>query len=195
MFYTIYSFQIEINSKNALIEELENKLASLENNSSGGAEVPLETEYQTSDNFLFPILEEDYLITSPYGVRVSPILNIEMKHQGLDVTAVHEAQVVSIADGVILEHWPPPGTPYPSGGVYEGHPVYGGTIIIEHDDGFKSLYAHLSWTRVFTGQRIRQGEIIGRIGDTGVSTGQHLHLEVLYNDENVNPLLYIDLPE
>lgn len=196
MYYTtIHSFQVEINSKNSMIKKLEEEIASFNTNESiGGAETPIENNFERQDNFIFPILEEDYLITSPYGIRVSPILDIEMKHQGLDIAAAYRSQVVAIDDGVIIEHWPPPGTPYPNGGSFRGHPIYGGMVLVEHEDGFRSLYAHLSWTRVYTGYEVSQGEVIGRVGSTGQSVGEHLHLEILYENESVNPLLYIDSP-
>ena len=63
--------------------------------------------------------------------------------------------------------------------------------MIEHEGGITTLYAHLSWTRVHTGDYVREGEVIGRIGDTGKSDGQHLHIEVLNAEgERLNPLLY-----
>ena len=168
----------------------------------GGAESPFlaipgyeEVNIDGVYNFAFPIAEEDFrLMTSPYGARVSPLLGIEVKHQGIDVSTVWRAQVISISDGVVVEHWPPPGTPHPNGSYFRGHPIYGGMVIVQHDNGFRSLYAHLSWTRIRTGQRISKGEIIGRVGDTGMSVGQHLHFELYYGDEVINPLLYLSPP-
>lgn len=166
---------------------------------TGGAEVPLETTQRSTEEsedyeprFLFPVSESDFkMYTSPFGHRVSPILGYEMKHQGLDILSVWRAEVVAVADGVVEEHWPAPGTPYPGGGYYKGHRVYGGMIAIRHSDDSKTLYAHLHSTRVKTGDRVIAGEPIGRIGGTGLSRGEHLHFEVIINDERVNPLLYI----
>lgn len=161
---------------------------------TGGLETPVEAPEPTDVRYLFPIHATDYRYTSPKGVRVSPTLKVKMEHNGLDISSVWRAQVVAIADGLVREHWPVPGTPYPTGGTYDGHPVYGGMIILEHDDGSKSLYAHLSATYVHEGFRVKAGQIIGRIGNTGISTGEHLHFELEVSGESVNPLHYIEQP-
>jgi len=158
----------------------------------GGAEIPIPRAASVA-GWRFPIAPEDYLaLTSPFGYRVSPLLHVEMYHQGLDIAATWRAQVVAVADGVVAIHWPPPGTPYPGGGVYAGHATYGGMVTIEHGDGARTLYAHMSLTRVHTGDTVRAGEVIGRVGDTGKSAGEHLHFEVMAPDgERLNPLLYV----
>lgn len=157
---------------------------------SGGGEIYPEqfsiTEFEEGFKYLFPIAKSDFLFyTSPYGLRVSPILNVEMVHQGIDIAATWRAQVIAVADGVVIDHWPPPDH------YYRGHPVFGGYVVLRHLDESESRYAHLSWTRVHQGEQIKTGEIIGRIGNTGMSDGPHLHFELLINDENVNPLLYL----
>ncbi len=156
---------------------------------TGGAEVPIPT-FTVSSGWQFPIADSDYLIlTSPFGYRVSPLLNIEMHHQGLDIAAAWRAQVVAVAAGTVVEHWPPPDD------YWRGHDTYGGMVTIEHADGTRALYAHLSWTRVHTGDRVRAGQVIGRVGNTGDSDGEHLHIEVLAsNGERLNPLLYVPAP-
>ncbi len=143
--------------------------------------------------YLFPIHPDDFLFySSPFGVRVSPILGITMHHNGLDIGATWRAQIVAVADGIITEHWPAPD------GYFKGHRVYGGMVKIEHNDGSASVYAHMSWTNrdfVRQGKRVRAGQVIGRIGDTGMADGNHLHFELHINGEPVNPLLYIQNPE
>jgi murein DD-endopeptidase MepM/ murein hydrolase activator NlpD len=172
----------------------------------GGAEVPIAIEPNPLERaateivgrdreFVFPIAPGDYLrYTSPFGHRVSPLLGVEMVHQGVDIAAVWRAEVVAIADGVVVEHWPVPGTPYPGGGEYRGHDVMGGLIVIDHGDGIVSRYGHLSYSRVAQGQRVSAGEVIGRIGNTGRSDGEHLHLTVEIDGKPVNPLLYLPDP-
>jgi murein DD-endopeptidase MepM/ murein hydrolase activator NlpD len=115
-----------------------------------------------------------------------------MYHSGIDISSIWRAQVVSVTDGVIEEHWPPPGTRSPSGAVFGGHPVYGGLIVVSHDDGSRSLYAHLSETFVHEGVRVKPGTVIGRVGNTGKSTGEHLHFELEIDGQRVNPLHYIE---
>ncbi|MCA1800579.1 MAG: M23 family metallopeptidase [Actinobacteria bacterium] len=166
---------------------------------SGGVEVEVEP-VDTDGDFIFPIHPDDYImVTSPHGYRVSPLLNVEMKHNGLDVIAPRYAQVLAIADGKVITHWPAPGAPYPGGGTFKGHDVYGGMIIIEHADGIQTLYAHLSTTYITLNQRVTAGDIIGRMGNTGQvagrSGGHHLHFEVMVDGESVNPLLYVPDPE
>ena len=181
----------ELEKRDVRIEDLESQIEQLEASEQSGG---LETEYEVQEveaEYTFPIAEEDFLrFTSPFGLRISPILDAEMKHQGLDIAAVWRAQVVAVADGVVVEHWPSPGTPYPGGGVYRGHEVYGGMIKVDHGD-FRTVYAHLSWTRVHQGMRVQAGEVLGRVGDTGKADGAHLHFELEQDGENVNPLLYI----
>lgn len=144
----------------------------------------------------FPIHPSDYwVITSPYGYRISPFLNVARKHNGIDIAAVRFAQVLVVGDGVVVEHWPPPGTPTRTGGYFQGHPVYGGYMVIDHGDGWTSHYAHMSVTYRREGERVNSRQVIGRIGNTGMSQGHHLHFEMRYNGEPVNPLLYIPIPE
>lgn len=197
-----WKIYFDINQKQ-YIKDLEEKLENLEKQRetthSGGAETAVpesQVTFEEGYDFLFPIAEEDFFYySSAYGVRVSPILGIERKHQGVDIAGVYRSQIVAVADGVIIEHYPPPGTPYPGGGTYRGHNVYGGYVVIDHGDGIISKYAHMSWTRVHQGNRIQAGDVIGRIGDTGMADGNHLHFELEINGETVNPLLYIPNPK
>ena len=171
------------------IDDLRAELAALREHDvrEGGAETAPPPLQVAISRYTFPIAEADYLeLTSPYGYRVSPILNVERYHQGIDVAATWRAQVVAAADGVVVEHWPPPD------GYFRGHAVYGGLVVLEHENGWRTLYAHLSETRVHTGWAIRAGEVIGRVGSTGRSRGAHLHFEVLdASGQQLNPLLYV----
>lgn len=156
---------------------------------SGGQEVPPEAP---KPGYAFPIHSDDYyMLTSPYGLRISPILKVLMMHQGVDIAAVWRAQVIPIADGEVIEHWPPPGA---HNGLYKGHPTKGGYIVIRHDDGMETDYSHLSATYVREGQRVKKGQVIGRIGDTGLATGMHLHFGMKRDGKYVNPLLYLEVP-
>jgi murein DD-endopeptidase MepM/ murein hydrolase activator NlpD len=155
--------------------------------SSGGYETDMPEIIQTGEQYMFPIAPDDYkYLTSPFGYRISPILKVERYHQGVDIASVWRAQVIAIADGVVTEHWPPPD------GYFKGHSVYGGMLTIEHENGVKSLYAHLSNTRVNTGDRIEKGQVIGRVGGTGMSDGEHLHFQIMIDGAEVNPLLYVE---
>ena len=191
--FITYSFWRMNEDSQTIIEEQLKELEELQSQlpQEGGAEVALPEPPESSAEYRFPIAESDYVaLTSPFGHRVSPILGVELYHQGLDIAATWRAQVVAIADGVVVEHWPPPD------GYYRGHDVYGGLIIVEHENGWKSLYAHLSWTGVNTGDVVRSGEVIGRVGSTGRSRGEHLHIEMIdATGQNLNPLLYFEPKE
>lgn len=151
-----------------------------------------------ADTWHFPLHPSDYwIVTSPYGYRISPFLNVARKHDGIDIAAVRFAQVLSVREGTIIEHWPPPGTPTRDGSYFRGHPVFGGYVVVDHGDGFTTHYAHLSATYRRTGERVHSRQVIGRIGNTGITTGNghHLHFELRHNGETLNPLLYLPNPE
>lgn len=152
----------------------------------GGLETNVEESViaLTGVELVFPIAGSDYRLTSPEGVRVSPLTHTIKNHTGLDIGSVWKAQVVSVADGEVISHWPPPD------GYYKGHDVYGGLIVIQHDNGLVSLYAHLSESYIHLGDRVRAGQVIGRVGNTGRSEGAHLHFELQLDDQYLNPLLY-----
>ena len=125
---------------------------------------------------------ESYAVSSGVGYRTDPMGGTEefQLHKGVDLVGPHHAPVKAAADGVVVEHWPPPN------GYYKGHPIYGGLVVIDHKNGFLTMYAHLSSTYVKTGQEVKAGQVIGRQGDTGNATGEHLHFEVV-----VNPLVLL----
>lgn len=115
--------------------------------------------------------------TSRFGYRISPYTDKPMMHEGLDIAASPGAPVYAPADGVVT---------------FVGHdPGYGKLIIIDHGYGVESRYGHNSQTFVQNGQKIRHGEHIASVGNTGRSTGPHLHYEVRVNGEPVDPINYI----
>jgi murein DD-endopeptidase MepM/ murein hydrolase activator NlpD len=98
-------------------------------------------------------------------------------HIGLDIAARMWDPIVAIADGVVtFAEW--------GGG-------YGNLVIVDHEGGWRSYYAHLSEFAVEVGQEVRQGELLGGAGTTGYSTGPHLHFEIRYRGRPVDPHLYL----
>jgi len=98
-------------------------------------------------------------------------------HIGLDIAARMWDPIVAVADGVVVfAEW--------GGG-------YGNLVIVEHDDGWRSYYAHLAEIVVEVGQEVRQGELLGGAGTTGYSTGPHLHFELRYHGRPVDPHIYL----
>ncbi|MBI2889673.1 MAG: peptidoglycan DD-metalloendopeptidase family protein [Nitrospirae bacterium] len=116
-------------------------------------------------------------ITSAFGTRVDPITGRLQPHEGLDLRAAEGEPVRAAASGIVLFAGEKPG--------------YGRMVEILHADGFTSLYAHLSGTRVERGEFIERGRILGEAGETGRSTGPHLHLEFKRNGTPLDPTPYL----
>ena len=123
-------------------------------------------------------LNEGYRITSEFGTAMHPVLKVERFHRGIDFSASLGTPVYAGGDGVVVEA--------------SEHKGYGLRIIISHDEVYETLYAHLSSIEVKVGQNISAGDLIGKVGSTGVSTGPHLHYEILRNGESVNPRTYLE---
>jgi murein DD-endopeptidase MepM/ murein hydrolase activator NlpD len=116
-------------------------------------------------------------IGSGFGYRTDPFYRTQRFHAGIDFTASRGVEVYATADGVIesviREIW-----------------GYGQHIIINHGNGYKTLYGHLSKFKVKKGQKVTRGQLIGLVGSTGKSTGPHLHYEVHRNGEKLNPAFF-----
>jgi hypothetical protein len=113
---------------------------------------------------------------SGYGWRIHPIYKIRKFHEGMDFTAPIGTEVYATADATVA--------------LVERNPFrgYGNNIILDHGFGYQTLYAHLSGFNVKVGQKVKRGDIIGYLGNTGLSTGPHLHYEVHKNGQAVNPI-------
>jgi murein DD-endopeptidase MepM/ murein hydrolase activator NlpD len=113
-------------------------------------------------------------ITSRFGMRYHPILHYARMHAGLDFGAAWGSPIVAAADGqVVVAGW--------TGG-------YGRAVEIGHGGGIVSLYGHMSGVVATPGQMVRQGQVIGYVGSSGLSTGPHLHFEVRINGRPVDPM-------
>lgn len=125
-----------------------------------------------------PIFNEDLIRTSSgFGMRIHPIYKIKKLHTGIDFVASEGTEVFSTGDGVVQS-------------VLNHKQGYGKHILIKHKYGYSSLYAHLSKFNVRRGQKIKRGDIIGYVGNTGSSTNNHLHYEVIKEGRKVNPTNY-----
>ena len=123
-------------------------------------------------------MNEPVWVSSPVGPRNLKITS-ETFHRGDDLVGISKkTEIKAAADGIVVEHWPAPD------GYYKGHPVYGGYIVLQHDNGTYTVYAHMSRTNVRTGDKVKQGQKIGVIGDTGIATGIHLHFEIVLTPHN-----------
>lgn len=136
----------------------------------------------SSKGMIFPLKYSGVYISSPYGMRIHPITGNKKMHTGVDLTAggINKQPIYAVKDGTVI---------YAQ--VQSG---YGNFIIIDHGDGISTCYAHCDSIAVSYGQKVTQGQLIGRVGSTGNSTGPHLHFEVRVNGSTVNPMNYIKLP-
>ncbi len=121
---------------------------------------------------------KNYSYTSTYGVRYDPFTGNTAMHAGLDMAGAHGEPIYAAADGTVV-------TGGKSG-------AYGNCIDIDHGKGLATRYGHLSAILVQAGAHIKQGQLIGRMGSTGRSTGTHLHFEVRIDGRAVNPRPYLD---
>ncbi len=116
-------------------------------------------------------------IASGFGARIHPIYKVKKMHTGIDFAAPIGTPIYATADGKIEE-------------VSVKFSGYGKMIVIDHGFGYKTRYAHMHEFAVRTGQNIKRGELIGYVGDTGISTAPHLHYEVMMNGVLINPVHY-----
>lgn len=114
---------------------------------------------------------------SGWGYRIHPIYKIKKFHQGIDFTAPTGTEIYVTGDGVIEK-------------IESSKRGYGNSIVVNHGFGVKTLYAHMEKFNVKSGQKVKRGEVIGYVGNTGLSTAPHLHYEVIRNNERVNPINY-----
>ena len=123
-----------------------------------------------------PLPENSYKITSYYGKRTHPILKKVLFHHGIDYAAPFKTPVLSIGYGHVIF----------SKLVYG----YGNTVVVQHYNK-RTLYAHLNKFYIKEGDMVFPGDIIGEVGSTGLSTGNHLHFEIQVDGKPVNPLNYL----
>jgi murein DD-endopeptidase MepM/ murein hydrolase activator NlpD len=136
----------------------------------GGRLDPKALQEITGDFFLWPV--RGY-ISSTYGYRVSPFTGARQFHSGMDISAPWGTPVKAAMAGRVSD--------------VGFNNIFGNYVVITHHSGYRTLYGHLSSTRVKAGGYVREGEPIGNVGSTGLSTGPHLHFTVYKNGVTVNP--------
>ncbi len=130
--------------------------------------------FNDSERFIWPVYG---VISSPYGWRIHPIKKVKSFHTGIDIAAPEGAPVFAADSGVVR-----------FAGKNGG---YGYFILIDHGGTYSTAYGHLSKIDVYVGQKVSRGQLIGRVGSTGFSTGPHLHFEVRIRGKHTNPLAYL----
>ena len=124
-----------------------------------------------------PVAKKDFKrISSGYSYRIHPIYKINKFHYGMDFVAPVGTPVYATADGIVE-----------MAGKNLG---YGNYVKINHGYDYETAYGHLNSIGVRKGQKVVRGQIIGTVGNTGISTGDHLHYEVIYRGKTVNPINY-----
>ncbi|MDR2036724.1 MAG: M23 family metallopeptidase [Bacteroidales bacterium] len=135
-----------------------------------------------------PIDNKDLKRTaSGYGDKIHPIYGTKFFHKGMDFTAPIGTDIYATGDGVVVQSYAiGDGSGVPTG-VSAG---FGNRIVIDHGYGYQTLYAHMDKLEVKKGQKVKRGQVIGTVGNSGVSTGPHLHYEIHKNGKPVNPIHY-----
>ena len=125
-----------------------------------------------------PVSQKDLTrFGSSFGIRYHPILKVVRPHEGIDLTAPKGTNIYATADGKILQ------AGYRAGG-------FGKKILVDHGYGYRTLYGHCDEILVVPGKMVTRGEVIGKVGSTGLSKSPHLHYEVHVNGRPVNPINY-----
>jgi murein DD-endopeptidase MepM/ murein hydrolase activator NlpD len=137
-------------------------------------------EYLTSLPNIWPVQKSRYnRITSEFGDRFDPLTGEQTStHKGIDIGSTWRAKIVATAEGYVKSHW-----------VF--HPRFGRMIILQHDNGYSTVYAHLSKSYVHEGWKVEKGEVIGLMGSSGEASGIHLHYEIRRDGEALDPIYFI----
>ncbi|MBQ7036908.1 MAG: peptidoglycan DD-metalloendopeptidase family protein [Clostridia bacterium] len=168
------AYRAALDEADAAEEALRAEIQALTNPSLGGTTTP--PKY-SGGKFCWPTPSTTY-ITSPFGTRYHPIQKRNKTHTGIDIGAGHGASILAAEAGTVLR------ADWNSG--------YGNYVVIDHGGGVQTLYGHCSALLVKSGQTVSRGQQIALVGSTGVSTGPHLHFEVLINGSYTDPMAYFD---
>ncbi len=122
------------------------------------------------------------IITSFFGSRVNPVTKLKEEHKGIDIANEKGSSVVAVDDCIIIE-------------VYKS-PTFGNTVKykLKNQDNITVLYAHNDEILVNVGDEVSRGNIISTVGNTGSTTGSHLHYAIYVDGEEIDPIKYVDLP-
>ena len=126
---------------------------------------------------IMPVKADEYWISSGFGWRKSPFTGLREFHRGLDISARRGTPIIAPADGIVIT---------------AGKDLHLGRFVkIKHNDKFTTLYGHMLEHKVEKGQEVKRGDLIGLMGNTGMSTGYHLHYEVRKDSVSINPRNHI----
>ena len=134
----------------------------------------------SESGFLWPLAPSLNVLTSFFGSRPDPFTGKPDNHTGIDIPAARGTAIYAAKSGVVTTSVMGSGSSW----------SYGNYVVISHSDGTSTLYAHMSSRAVSKGDVVNQGDVVGYVGTTGRSTGNHLHFEVRVNGSRVDPLNY-----
>lgn len=159
-------------------EEAARKIEEARQNQSSGSSSS-KPSGTSSSGFLYPLPSGTSYVSCAYGYRYHPIYGYYAMHYGVDLAAGSGTPIYAVKSGTVT--------------VATYSNVNGYYVTLNHNDGFASLYAHMTNYIVSPGEYVSQGQVIGYVGTTGWSTGAHLHFEVFYGGSNVNPMDYVSV--
>lgn len=159
------ALQAKLDELNAEADRISSEIAGMQNP---------EIEYE-GGTFMWPT--NTRLITSYFGYRIHPVTGIYTGHTGVDIGCSYGSPVYAAADGTVIV------ASYGYGG-------YGVAVVIDHGSGISTLYGHNDSLHVSAGQKVSRGQVIATSGNSGISTGPHLHFEVREGGAYVDPLSY-----
>lgn len=166
------AYEAEIQAQNELIAQIqqaEQERLEQEQNEGGGEETAVGA-------FTWPC-PSSHRVTSDYGPRTSPTAGASSFHKGIDIGAAGGADIVAAADGTVI---------------FAGYSNSAGNYVtVSHGNGLYTVYMHCSALTVSSGQSVSGGQVIAKVGSTGISTGNHLHFGVSVNGSYVNPWTYL----
>lgn len=116
-------------------------------------------------------------LSSYYGYRTDPIYKVKKFHPGIDFSAPTGTEIYSTGDGIVKS-------------IKKSRRGYGNRLVIDHGYGYETMYAHVNEFKVRRGQKVKRGQLIATVGNTGKSTAPHLHYEIRKDGKRVNPIYY-----
>jgi len=161
-------YKVEISTIQKNIEEQEKKIEEIIRKAELAKKLP------DVGNIIWPVIGP---IVSPFGMRIHPIYGKWMFHSGVDIDAETGTPVKAVADGIII--------------YADWLGSYGIVVFIKHGGNITTVYAHLKYFTVKVNQYVKQGEIIGYVDNTGLSTGPHLHFEIRIDGKAVDPAKWL----
>lgn len=121
----------------------------------------------------------NFVLESGYGERMHPVLGVKRLHTGIDLIANEGVPVIAAEDGVVVKA--------------QMADAWGNIIVIQHEGTYSTSYSHLKSMKVTIGNSIKKGQVIGLVGNTGLSTKYHLHFELLENNKAIDPIAFLPL--